>query len=259
MKILTIFSIVLWSFFPQGRNASPRGFIILDGDYQVKAQGYTSFPFVVDARFGNVLLKGQITVQGQSNYDIEFCVVNYSQLEHFMNGYATETIYSTGRVKMKQFEVFLTPGQYYLLFNNKYSILTAKQVRAWVVADFSRSQQPSFSAPNKNSFDDDVYATPILKGNQLLGFKNLMPQEIYDECHNSPLTDTGVITEIEYKGEDIVSFTVKRPSGQRKNVYFHIEVIGKPFRGRLYEVISENKKGQDYWLFVWKWRVLECR
>lgn len=249
MPYLAILLLLLSGVFPQRQPLKSRGFVVLRGDYQVRAQGYNSYPIKVAPNAGNAVLKGNILVQGAANYDIEVCVFDYPNLENFMNRRQAYGLFCSGRVKMKTFEVPLDPGTYYLVFINNHSLMTEKWVRSWVVLDFPPSAPtlpPQRSDPKVEQLikeiEEIVYPEATYKDNKLVSLKKLMPQEVYDECKISPLTETVVITEVQYKQEEIVSFTVKRPSGQRKNVHFYIDLISNADKGSLHELINENNK-----------------
>jgi len=245
---LAILMLLLTAVFPQGRTIKPRGFVVLRGDYQVRAQGYNSYPITILPNAGSAVLKGNIQVLGAANYDVEVCVFDYANLENFMNRRPAYGLFCSGRVKIKAFEVPLDAGTYYLVINNLHSVLTEKWVRSWVVVDFPPTLPPQrqIRAPSVDKLiteiEETVYPKATYEKNKLVGLKKMAPEEIYEECKGSPLAETVVITEVQYKEEEIISFTVNRSTGQRKNVYFSSEVIHPFDRKNLFQLINENNK-----------------
>jgi hypothetical protein len=60
--------------------------------------------------------------------DVECYILDEIQYENFRNGHSTPTYYNSGRVTVQRLNVMLQAGQYYLVFNNGYSLITPKAV-----------------------------------------------------------------------------------------------------------------------------------
>lgn len=73
-------------------------------------------------------LSGEFTAQGGSGNDIQCFIVNESGLTNLRNGHAARNFYHSGVVTVDNFGVYLSEGQYYILFSNKMSLFSNKVV-----------------------------------------------------------------------------------------------------------------------------------
>jgi hypothetical protein len=60
--------------------------------------------------------------------DVEAYIFDRDGFENFSNGTKAKTWYNSGRVTVDSPNVALKPGQYYLVFSNKFSLVTNKLV-----------------------------------------------------------------------------------------------------------------------------------
>lgn len=100
----------------------------------VTAVGSSQFSyFKLDVPPGatNVLLKGDFTANGGSGNDIETYVFAEPDYINWQNGHAAKTFYQSGKVTVGNFKVTLPSdaGTYYLVFNNRFSLLSQKTIR----------------------------------------------------------------------------------------------------------------------------------
>lgn len=100
------------------------------GAITVRAAGYSYFTLIVPSDANNVRLQGRFTASGGSGNDIEVFLLSDSQYTNWQNGHSTPTFYNSGKVTVNDVNVVLPndAGTYYLVFNNKFSLLSPKAV-----------------------------------------------------------------------------------------------------------------------------------
>lgn len=94
----------------------------------VKAGGYTWFDYSFNQP---TTLKGRFRAQGGGRNDIEVYIMDDDNFENWKNGNQANTYYNSGRVTVANFNVTLPKGNYHLVFNNKFSVITPKAVTIW--------------------------------------------------------------------------------------------------------------------------------
>jgi hypothetical protein len=141
MKILTlILCLCLLSFSSIGQEIVHKS-VLLNGTYQVREHNYQVFEFSFNRDEGVGQIGGRISVQGPVEFDIRAWIVDYPNLENFINRQAFDAYLNTGRVRLKTFDLTLNPGRYYLIFDNTFSAINSKSVHAFVaVRQFKRRQ-----------------------------------------------------------------------------------------------------------------------
>jgi uncharacterized protein YgiM (DUF1202 family) len=100
-------------------------------------------------------ITGRFRVQGGSNNDIEVYVFDSDGLENWKNGNRASTYYNSGRLTVASINQILGRGNYFLVFNNGFSIVSNKVVEANISIS-STSYQPSF--PSGSLSDEPVRA-----------------------------------------------------------------------------------------------------
>jgi hypothetical protein len=97
----------------------------------VKQLAYTYFKLDVPDKAGSVLLKGTFIASGGTGNTIEAFLFPESDYVNWQNRHAATPLYSSGKVTMGAIETELPAGagSYYLVFNNKFSVLDSKTVR----------------------------------------------------------------------------------------------------------------------------------
>jgi hypothetical protein len=73
-------------------------------------------------------LWGNFTAQGGAKNDIQAFIVDNNGLTNLKNGNSARTFYSSGMITVDNFDLYLQPGQYFILFNNKFSVFSNKVV-----------------------------------------------------------------------------------------------------------------------------------
>lgn len=139
MKISILFLLLCLSPFPTTGQEIAHESVLLNGTYQIKARNYQVFEFSFDREQGVGQIGGRISVQGPAEFDIRVWIVDYDNLENFINKQAFDAYLNTGRVRLKTFDVALNPGRYYLIFDNRFSAINDKNVHAGVaIRQFKR-------------------------------------------------------------------------------------------------------------------------
>jgi hypothetical protein len=97
----------------------------------VKPLNYSYFKLDVPSGATSVLLHGNFTASGGMGNDIEVFVLPESDFVNWQNGHSAKTFYNSGKVTVGSLNVNLPAdaGTYYLVFSNKFSLLTQKILR----------------------------------------------------------------------------------------------------------------------------------
>lgn len=118
---------------------------VLSGPFIVPALGYSSVNFQVDSeRMQQARLFGNFTLvanKAGKKLDIEMCLLNGDQFRMLTRGQSTTTLYNTGRVTDSRINLSIPQsGTYYLVFNNKFSVLTPKTVSGVILLQYLPAQ-----------------------------------------------------------------------------------------------------------------------
>ena len=109
----------------------PRTMPITNGAITVRAAGYLYYKFSVPAGATNVFVDGHFSATGGTGNDIEVVILNEDNFANFQNHHDAQTYYNSGKVTQNSINAVLPAGEtYYLVFNNGFSLLTAKAVAA---------------------------------------------------------------------------------------------------------------------------------
>lgn len=106
--------------------------------FTVNAGGMSNYKCTVPAGASNVTMKGHFTASGGSGSDIQVVVVNEDEYVNWQNGHPTKTFYNSGKVTQDSISITLPSdaATYYIVFSNKFSLLTPKAVQASVDLNF---------------------------------------------------------------------------------------------------------------------------
>jgi zinc-ribbon domain len=101
------------------------------GALTVAADSFSYYTLPVPPSASQVSLQGHLSATGGSGNDIELYVMDEDAFTNWKNGHATRTIYNSGKITVVSLNVTLPSGAgtYYLIFNNKFSLLTPKAVQ----------------------------------------------------------------------------------------------------------------------------------
>jgi hypothetical protein len=92
-----------------------------------------------------------VSVQGGSGNDIETIILDQDGFENYSNGHSVRTFYNSGKITVGSINTFLNPGQYYLVFNNRFSLFTNKVVHAQVHMVSQNPLPPTYSTINSST------------------------------------------------------------------------------------------------------------
>jgi len=120
---------------------------ILDAPFTVAAHNFRYYKFALPEGSVNVSVVGQFTASADKksgatrakgepdDNDIEVYVLSESAFAVWQNGYATSSVYESGKASQGAVQADLPAGAgiYYLIFSNKSSPKTAKNVQATVL------------------------------------------------------------------------------------------------------------------------------
>jgi hypothetical protein len=110
---------------------------ITNGAATVAASSFAWYTFVVPPNADTVAINGRFTATGGMGNDIVCYILDEDGLVNFKNGHPTRTFFNSGKVTTAKIgAVNLAPGTYYLVLDNRYSILTPKAVQITAVLSY---------------------------------------------------------------------------------------------------------------------------
>jgi hypothetical protein len=112
---------------------------ITDTAFTVKAGSSEYFEFSIPANTTNVFVDGHFIATGGTGNDIEVYILNSDQFVNFQNHHQTTTFYNSQRETQNSINAVLPSGagNYYLVFNNGFSLLTPKAVQASAILHYT--------------------------------------------------------------------------------------------------------------------------
>jgi hypothetical protein len=142
---------------------------IIQSKFSVSPNRFRYYKFSVPEGHANVSIVGQFSAISESQApktseqssdgvgDIEVYVLSEPAFEVWQNGYATSSVYESGRVAKGEMQAELStgPGNYYLIFSNKFSQKTSKNIdasvflryKSWVPEAWRRTGKPTAGRP----------------------------------------------------------------------------------------------------------------
>ena len=109
------------------------------GAFTVRQLSTSNYRFVVPAGASDVTMKGHFTATGGSGNDIDVVVVSEDEFVNWQNGHLpTHPLYSSGKVTQNSINLTLPAdaATYYVVFNNKFSLISPKAVEANIDVTF---------------------------------------------------------------------------------------------------------------------------
>ena len=145
----------------KSKRTTPPSQVVYDRVHSVPAGGYWQIAFTVPTasyQFGGFLTQDATTdldnpvrkligLGPTPPPDIEILIMEESNFAAYAQNRPYSAIYTTGRQRSGNFNVFLQPGQYRIIINNRYSILTPKSV----VLTLYKPQPPIPKGANKGA------------------------------------------------------------------------------------------------------------
>lgn len=119
--------------------AQPRIEVLSNTEFALSAGQYRYTRFEVPQNAGAVRVEGTFSASGGSGNDIEAYIFSNDDLVNWQNRHPVRTFYNSGRVTQGTLEVSLPPtaGTYYIVFNNSFSLLSAKTVQTSIRLHFN--------------------------------------------------------------------------------------------------------------------------
>jgi len=104
---------------------------IVNSAVTIKARSILWYTIVIPPNVTKPVVNAHFAASGGSGNDIIIYVVNSDGLANLSNNRAAATFFNSGRVTEQDFSVFLpsAPGIYYLVLDNRFSIITPKAVQ----------------------------------------------------------------------------------------------------------------------------------
>lgn len=117
---------------PSAPQPQPRVMTLVDTAFTLNAGQGWHWNFSVPASATSVKVEGTFTASGGAGNDVEVFLLNDDEFVNWQNGHAVHTLYNSGRMTQGTLNAVLPPGAgtYHLVFNNKFSLLSPKAVRA---------------------------------------------------------------------------------------------------------------------------------
>jgi hypothetical protein len=108
----------------------PRSVNLTNGAATVAATAYTWYKFVVPQNVSAVEVSGHFAATGGTGNDIDCYIIDEDGFANFKNGHPSQTYYNSGRVTQAKIETRnLSPGTYYIMLDNRFSLFTPKAVQ----------------------------------------------------------------------------------------------------------------------------------
>jgi hypothetical protein len=156
LALFVVLGLVLWSVInQQNRSSSPssgsqsgRPFIpttqprvmpLVDTAFTLNALQGMHWNFTVPANATDVRVEGTFNASGGARNDIEVYLLNDDEFVNWQNNHTVSTLYNSGRMTQGTLNAALPSGAgtYHLVFNNKFSLLSPKAVRASIRLHYS--------------------------------------------------------------------------------------------------------------------------
>jgi hypothetical protein len=102
--------------------------VIAERALTVAAGGYSHWEYTFNDA---TRLYGRFRAQGGGKNDIEVFIFDSDGFENWKNGNQYSYYYFSGRVTVGNFDKILPKGTCYLVFSNRWAVLTSKAVTVW--------------------------------------------------------------------------------------------------------------------------------
>lgn len=103
------------------------GLLNVSTSFTVGASQHAHYPIVVTGRENNRII-GRFQATGGRGNDIEVFILDPDSYTNWRNRHTVQTWYNSGRVTVGNINAMLPPGQYVLIFNNGFSLISPKAV-----------------------------------------------------------------------------------------------------------------------------------
>ncbi len=108
----------------------PHSVNLTNGAATISAAASTWYKFTVPENVSQVAVNGHFTATGGTGNDIECYILDEDGFVNFKNGHPSRTYYNSGKVTQAKIGVAnLSPGTYYIMLDNRFSLFTPKAVQ----------------------------------------------------------------------------------------------------------------------------------
>ncbi len=108
----------------------PRSLPITNGAAAIPAGSYSWYTFGVPVGASTVAVNGHFSATGGTGNDIQCYILDDDGLVNFKNGHPATAYFNSGKVTQAKIgAVLVTPGTYYLVLDNRFSLFTPKAVQ----------------------------------------------------------------------------------------------------------------------------------
>jgi hypothetical protein len=103
---------------------------LTNGASTVNASSFSWYTFNVPVGANSVAISGHFSATGGSGNDIECYILDEDGLANLKNGHPSSTYFNSGKVTQARIGAAnLPPGTYYIVLDNRFSLLTPKAVQ----------------------------------------------------------------------------------------------------------------------------------
>ncbi len=114
---------------------------IASGQIVVKANGYVQYRITITPEMVDPTVTGSFNASGGSGNDIQAVIADETNYTNWINGHQAQVFWGTqGQQTTGNLEVKLRPGMYYLVFSNKFSVFTDKQLFLEVDLNYKKAE-----------------------------------------------------------------------------------------------------------------------
>ena len=107
----------------------------------VKANGYVQYRLMITPDMVEPTVTGSFNASGGSGNDITAVIADEANYTNWINGHQARVFWGTeGKQTTGNLEVRLAPGMYYLVFSNKFSAFTDKQVFLEIDLNYKKAE-----------------------------------------------------------------------------------------------------------------------
>jgi hypothetical protein len=103
---------------------------LLPEEFVVKARVARYWKFNVTGDSGRVV--GKFRASGGAHNDIRAVITDADECENYVNGNQAAAFYDSGQKTVATIDVRLQPGRYCIIFDNRNSVVSAKEVSAQI-------------------------------------------------------------------------------------------------------------------------------
>ena len=128
--VIALLAVVVY-LLTGNRNSStpPQTRVLVNNVVSVPAHGSTHYEFMLTR---NALVSGDFRAFGGAGNDVIVLVMDADSYINWTNGHQVRVYYNSGQETVGRISVMLSPGDYYLVFDNGFSLITPKSVEAHV-------------------------------------------------------------------------------------------------------------------------------